>query len=93
MQRARHNPPSTWILRRSANPALLDANPSGKTPLAAPAQGEASMNRGLEFLGRSVVRFITRGKPQAGPVDAKALARLEAALRPGDVLLGEGHIK
>lgn len=51
------------------------------------------MNRGLDFIGRSVVRFITRGKPQAGAVDAKALARLKAALRPGDVLLVEGHMK
>lgn len=51
------------------------------------------MNRGLDYLGRSVVRFITRGKPQGSPVDAKALARLEAALRPGDVLLVEGHMK
>jgi hypothetical protein len=51
------------------------------------------MNRGLEFLGRSVVGFITRGKPEAGPVDAKALARLQSALRPGDVLLVEGSMK
>ena len=51
------------------------------------------MNRGLELLGRSLVRFITRGKPQAGPVDAKALARMRTALRPGDVLLVEGSMK
>jgi hypothetical protein len=51
------------------------------------------MNRGLEYLGRSVVRFITRGKPHSAPVDRKALARLEAALRPGDVLLVEGSMK
>ncbi|WP_332680832.1 lipo-like protein [Bosea sp. (in: a-proteobacteria)] len=51
------------------------------------------MNRGLEYLGRSVVRFITRGRPESGPVDAKALARMRAALRPGDVLLVEGSMK
>jgi hypothetical protein len=51
------------------------------------------MNRGLEFLGRSVVRFITRNRQEAGPVDAKALARLSNALRPGDVLLVEGGMK
>lgn len=51
------------------------------------------MNRGLEWLGRCVVGFITRGKPQSGRVDAKALARLQAALRPGDVLLVEGGMK
>ncbi|MBN9445290.1 MAG: lipo-like protein [Bosea sp.] len=51
------------------------------------------MNRGLELIGRSLVRFITRGKPQAGPVDAKALARMRTALRPGDVLLVEGSMK
>lgn len=51
------------------------------------------MNLGLEFLGRSVVRFITRNRQQPAPVDAKALARLESALRPGDVLLVEGGMK
>ena len=51
------------------------------------------MNKGLDYLGRSVVRFITRGKPHGAPVDRRALARLEAALRPGDVLLVEGHMK
>ncbi len=51
------------------------------------------MNRGLEWLGRSVVGFITRGRPEPGPVDARALSRLQAALRPGDVLLVEGSMK
>jgi hypothetical protein len=54
------------------------------------------MNRGLEWLGRSVVAFITRDRRDrldAAPVDAKALARLKAALRPGDVLLVEGGMK
>lgn len=53
----------------------------------------AFMNKGLEFIGRGVVRFITRTKRQSGPIDAKALARLAAALRPGDVLLVEGGMK
>lgn len=57
------------------------------------AEGRAAMNRGLEFLGRSVVRFITRNRQEMGPVDAKALARLNNALRPGDVLLVEGGMK
>lgn len=51
------------------------------------------MHQSLEFLGRSIVRFITRNKAEAGPVDAKALARLRSALRPGDVLLVEGGMK
>lgn len=51
------------------------------------------MNRGLDFIGRSVVRFITRSKPQSDQIDRKAMARLESALRPGDVLLVEGRMK
>jgi hypothetical protein len=57
------------------------------------AAGGRGMNRGLEFLGRSVVRFITRNRHAAAPVDARAMARLKAALRPGDVLLVEGGMK
>lgn len=51
------------------------------------------MNRGLEWLGQTVVRFITRNRQEASPVDAKALARLRSVLRPGDVLLVEGGMK
>ena len=51
------------------------------------------MNRGLEWLGRSVVRFITRNKQVAASADSKALDRLKAALQPGDVLLVEGGMK
>lgn len=51
------------------------------------------MNRGLEWFGRSVVRLITHDKRETVPVDAKALARMQSALRPGDVLLVEGGMK
>ncbi len=51
------------------------------------------MNRGLEWLGRAVVGFITRGRAEPRASDEKALARLRAALRPGDVLLVEGGMK
>lgn len=51
------------------------------------------MNRGLEWLGRAVVGFITRGRAEPRASDEKALARLRSALRPGDVLLVEGGMK
>ena len=47
----------------------------------------------LESLGRLLVRLITGSKREPRPGDAHSLARLAAALRPGDVLLVEGHMK
>lgn len=51
------------------------------------------MNSSLEALGRLLVRVITREKSEKRPVDAVALARMQAALQPGDVLLIEGSAK
>lgn len=51
------------------------------------------MNSSLEALGRTLVRLITREKGEKRPVDAVALARMRAALRPGDVVLIEGGLK
>ncbi len=70
---------------------------SETTPERALVEGKrpkgTAMNRGLEWLGRSVVGFITRGRPEPRPADARALARLQAALQPGDVLLVQGSMK
>jgi hypothetical protein len=51
------------------------------------------MSSVLDAFGRLLVRFLTTRKLEARPADARSLARLAAVLRPGDVLLVEGHMK
>ena len=62
------------------------------SPRPAKPDGEL-MKRLLQYLGRQLAIYLTRPSSAAYASPATNLDRLQASLRPGDVLLIEGNFR